>query len=111
MTNKKDQRPNENTEPVGVIEESGTPVSEQPDLPLHKPGLKLLKPLLRPAFLALAVALLASLHVFFNVTPQWLEQKTTYQVFTSEAGELFYSHQGDEILIDPGRRLRFDRSF
>ena len=94
------RQPNEKTEPVGVLEETGTPTPEQPDVSIKKPGLGLLKPLLRPAFWAITVGLLAGLYVYFNVTPRWLEQKTTYQVASSEAGELYYSHQGEQMRID-----------
>ena len=40
------------------------------------------------------------MYVFFNVSPTWLEQKTTYQVYSDEAGDLFYTHQGEPTRID-----------
>ncbi len=94
------RRPNEETEPVAVIEETGTPTADQPDVDLSKPGFGLLQPLLRPAFWAIVVALVAGLYVHFNVTPQWLEQKTTYEVATSEAGELSYINRGKQTHIE-----------
>lgn len=94
------ERPEDQEEPVGVIEEAATLTAEHPDVDLHKPGASLLQPLLRPAFWAITVALLASLYVFYFVTPQWLEQKTTYQVSTGDAGELFYIQRGEQLIID-----------
>src|SRR5690554_5598683 len=58
------------------------------------------RPWLQPAFWAITVALIAGLYVHLNVSAQWLEQKTTYQVTTNDAGELFYSHQGAQVRID-----------
>lgn len=98
--NSDDKQPDDKTEPAGVIEETATPGPDQPDVNLGKPGLAWLRPLLRPAFWALTVAMLASLYVHFFVSPQWLEQRTTYQVTASETGELFYVHQGEQIPID-----------
>lgn len=62
--------------------------------------LVMLRPLSHPAFLSLAVAIFASLWVHISVSPIWLEQKTVYQVFDNEAGELFYTVQGKDVQIE-----------
>jgi len=83
--NNNDKQPDKKTEPAGVTK---------------KPGLALLRPWLQPAFWAITLALLAGLYVHFNVSAQWLEQKTTYQVTANEAGELFYINKGEQTRID-----------
>ncbi|NNF15902.1 MAG: sodium:proton antiporter [Gammaproteobacteria bacterium] len=60
------------------------------------------RPLTRPAFVVILLALAASLYVAKNISPQWIEQKTTYQVETNAAGELFYLYRGiPRVISDP----------
>ncbi len=91
---------NGDKEPVAVIEEAATPATDQPNLSPSGHGLGLLRPLFRPAFWALVLGFTAGLYVFFNVTPSWIEQKTTYQVYSNESGELFYTNQGVPTRLD-----------
>jgi len=94
------KQPDEQIEPAGVAEKIATPVSVQSNVNLNKLRLALVRPWLQPAFWAITLALLAGLHVHFNVSTQWLEQKTTYQVTTNEVGELFYMYRGEQTRID-----------
>jgi len=55
--------------------------------------------LLGPAFWALAIALSASLYVSFYVSPQWIEQKTTYEVERNDSGDLTYTQRGVSTVV------------
>lgn len=45
-------------------------------------------------FWVLASCIIASLFVFFKIDPNWVEQKTVYQVQTDDAGNLSYIERG-----------------
>ena len=49
-----------------------------------------------PAFVALLLALAAGLYVSTQIDPVWVEQKTVYQVYTNDAGDLAYQFRGSE---------------
>lgn len=84
-------------EPVAGIEEAGTATLEQPDIPLRRAAY--LRPLLKPAFWAIAIGLLAALYVHAFVSPQWVEQKTTYQTYTNAQGQMAYLFSGEEYIV------------
>ena len=94
---KKDQPEKDSREPVAAIEEAATATPEQPDIELTRAPYLL--PLLKPAFWATTFGLLCALYVNSFVSPTWIEQKTSYQVYTNESGELAYSFRGSEEVI------------
>lgn len=94
---KKDQHQKDNKEPLAVIEEAATATPAQPDIEL--PRTTRLRPLLKPAFWATVFSLLCALYVNSFVSPTWIEQKTNYQVYTNQSGELAYSFKGSEKVI------------
>ena len=94
---KKDQPEKDSREPVAAIEEAGAAAPEQPDIALARAPY--LRPLLKPAFWATTFGLLCALYVNAFVSPSWVEQKTSYQVYTNESGELAYSFKGSEQVI------------
>jgi Na+/H+ antiporter NhaC len=85
---------------AGRTEDPDKSSLEQANMSFIQKCLLVLRPLSRPAFLSLAAAIFASLWVHAGVSPIWLEQKTVYQVFDNEAGELFYTVQGKKIQIE-----------
>jgi Na+/H+ antiporter NhaC len=97
--NSTDETSNEERyQPVAGIEEAATGTADQPDIQLESaPGLKPSK------FLALTIlilGLLASLYVAAKVDVHWIEQKTTYNTYTNDDGELAYTYKGEEVLIE-----------
>lgn len=98
---------NKNTlEPAAPIEEAAMPDSNQPDIALQQQSL--LQPLMKPAFWALCLSLLLALYVNMNITPQWREHKTVYQVYENDLGQLSYSQRGKEQpVVDP---IDYDQS-
>ncbi len=97
---------NSRVQPVASIEEAATATAEQPDITLTTG--RILKPLRKPAFLVLVFGLIAGLYVAASVAPQWLEQKTTYNVYTNGDGALAYTFRGTETLI--GEVVPYDQS-
>ncbi|MDG1026660.1 MAG: Na+/H+ antiporter NhaC family protein [Gammaproteobacteria bacterium] len=53
-----------------------------------------------PAFWAFSISVFASLYVHFFVSPTWVEQRTTIQVFVDDQGQHFYLQEGQTLLID-----------
>jgi Na+/H+ antiporter NhaC len=94
---KKDQPEKDSREPVAAIEEAATSSPDEPAIALAK--VPYLRPLLKPAFWAMTFGLLCALYVNAFVSPTWVEQKTSYQVYTNESGELAYSFKGSEQVI------------
>ncbi|MBR9800184.1 sodium:proton antiporter [bacterium] len=93
MTNEHDDRPDQpEFEPVPALEETGTGTPDQPDT-VHPAGSKSLRYL---AASLLIGALCGGLYVFAKVQPQWVEQKTTYNVREADNGELVYTFKGEE---------------
>ena len=92
-----DTRKNHTQEPIAGIEEAATATVDQPDADLQR--IAFLKPLLKPAFWAISIGLLCALYVNFFVSPVWIEQKTTYQVYTTQKGEVAYTFKGSEKII------------
>lgn len=92
-----DQKPplnDGNTEPVAVVEEAATATAHQPDVDLARASV--LRPLLKPAFWVVVLSLLSGLYVGSEVSREWREHKTTYQVFTNADGQLAYTLRGQE---------------
>ncbi|MEL7537082.1 MAG: Na+/H+ antiporter NhaC family protein [Pseudomonadota bacterium] len=56
----------------------------------------MLQRLTHPAFLTLVAAIAASLYIAASVDPVWTEQKTVYQVYENDGGELVYRFRGEE---------------
>ncbi len=52
-----------------------------------------------PALLVTLFGLLASLWVAFAVQPSWVEQKTTYNVYPNDAGDLVYRYRDEEVVL------------
>lgn len=89
------KQPDNNNDAVRVADQGGTAT------PGHNnsgPSFNFRR-LLGPAFWALALALSASLYVSFYVSPQWIEQKTTYEVERNVSGELTYTQRGVSTLV------------
>ncbi|MGI9286355.1 MAG: hypothetical protein ACR2P1_13275, partial [Pseudomonadales bacterium] len=84
------------SEPLGSIEEAATGTVVQPDVDVGQSRLGILQPLLRPAFWVMCIGLLAALYVNYFVSPTWREQKSTYQVYHNDAGDLAYTYKGEE---------------
>ena len=89
MTKSKEHR-----EPIAAIEEAGTTSSEEPGLLLAR--VPYLRPLLKPAFWVIVLSLFAGLFVHWQVNPQWIEVKNSYQVYSNEQGHLSYTYKGAE---------------
>jgi Na+/H+ antiporter NhaC len=93
-----DQSPEEeHFEPVAGIEQTATGTAEQPDIVVD--SAKVLKPSKLLAILILAFGLLASLYVAAKVDVHWIEQKTVYNTYSNNAGELVYIYKGQETLV------------
>ncbi len=93
-----DQSPEEeHFEPVAGIEQAATGTAEQPDILVD--SAKVLKPSKLLAILILAFGLLASLYVAAKVDVHWIEQKTVYNTYPNNAGELVYTYKGQETLV------------
>ncbi len=93
-----DQSPEEeHFEPVAGIEQTATGTAEQPDIVVD--SAKVLKPSKLLAILILAFGLLASLYVAAKVDVHWIEQKTVYNTYSNNAGELVYTYKGQETLV------------
>ena len=87
----------EHFEPVAGIEQAATGTAEQPDIVID--SAKVLKPSKLMAVLFLAFGLLASLYVAAKVDVHWIEQKTVYNTYPNEDGELVYIYKGEETLV------------
>ena len=85
-------------EPVASLEEAGISVSEHPDVDLK--DVPKLNPYGRVAFIFVVLGLIGSLYVFKGVEPTWVEQKTTYNVYENDAGEIAYLYKGKENLVE-----------
>ena len=85
-------------EPIAGIEEAATGTADQPDIRIDTAGF--LKPSKFLAALILGLGLLASLFVAAKVDVQWIEQKTTYNTYKNDAGQLAYTFKGAETLIE-----------
>lgn len=93
-----DQSPEEeHFEPVAGIEQTATGTAEQPDIVVD--SAKVLKPSKLLAILIPAFGLLASLYVAARVDVHWIEQKTVYNTYSNNAGELVYIYKGQETLV------------
>ncbi len=85
-------------EPVPAIEEAATGTAEQPDVAISDvPGLR---PARKYAALALLFGIIGSLFVFARVDARYLEQKTTYNVYPNDAGQLVYMFKGEESPVE-----------
>jgi len=85
-------------EPLAGIEESATGTADQPDVMVRSEGF--LKPSKWIATLILGFGLLASLYVAAKVDVHWVEQKSTFNTYNNDAGELAYTFKGEETLIE-----------
>ena len=81
-------------EPAAAVEEAATTGPEEPGVALDR--FPYLLPLLKPAFWVIVLSLMAGLYVHFQVQPQWIEVKNSYQVFSNEQGRLSYTFKGRE---------------
>lgn len=84
--------------PVSVIEEAATGTAEQPDVDLALA--ERLRPSRKMAAGIVTCGIVSSLFVFAQVDPQRQEQKTTYNVFENDAGQLAYMFKGEETLVE-----------
>lgn len=85
-------------EPVPVIEEAGTGTAEQPDIAVGSS--RVFRPMGPLAFAVLLCGIAGSLYVFARVDARYLEQKTTYNVYENESGQLVYRFKGEESLVE-----------
>lgn len=85
-------------EPFAGTEEAATDTVEQLDFKVDNANR--LRPLGRLAFAVVVVGIVGSLYVFTRVDARWLEQKTTYNVYENDEGQLVYQFQGEEILVE-----------
>ncbi|MEN8790913.1 MAG: Na+/H+ antiporter NhaC family protein [Lentimonas sp.] len=85
-------------EPVAGLEEANTGSADQPNLPTE--AAKGLKPWKFLSAFVLVFGIIASLYVSAKVSPNWLEQRTTYNTYTNDAGQLAYAFKGSEKLIE-----------
>ena len=85
-------------EPMAGIEEAATGTVDQPDVTIESAGP--LKPSKYLAVIVLVLGLGASLIVGAKVDVQWVEQKTLYNTYTNDDGELAYTFKGSETLIE-----------
>lgn len=81
-----------------AIEEAATGTAEQPDV--ANDSARSLQPSRRIAAIVLLSAIIASLYVFARVERRWLEQKTTYNVYQNDAGQLVYMYKGQETPVE-----------
>ncbi|QDT14727.1 Na+/H+ antiporter NhaC family protein [Alienimonas californiensis] len=92
--------------PVPVVEEAAVGPVEPPAVPAA------VAKRLRPSHLLAAVVLLgglaAGVFVYSQVAPQWREQKTTFNVYQNESGELAYRYSGEELPV--GEVVPYDTS-
>lgn len=86
------------TEPLSVLEEAATFTAEQPDVDVHNASEH--RPLRRYAAILLIAGLVGSLYVSARVEPTWLEQRTAYNVFENDAGQLVYVFKGEEVPVE-----------
>ncbi len=85
-------------EPISAVEEASTGTAEQPDV-----GTDIaqdLRPSRKLAALVLLCGMAGSLYVYARVPPQWQEQKTTYNVYKNDSGQLVYRYKGDETPVE-----------
>ena len=94
--NDHDPNPNER-HPVPAIEEAATGTVEQPDVSSNGTGR--LRPASKAAVLVLAGGLIGSLLVANLARPRWVSQKSTYEVFDTESGDLAYLFKGQETSL------------
>lgn len=85
-------------EPVPAIEEAATGTANQPDI--ASDIAKTLRPSRKTAAFVVLCGLVGSLYVFARVQPQWQEQKTTYNVYESDSGQLVYMYKGEETPVE-----------
>lgn len=85
-------------EPIAGIEEAATGTADQPDIRIGSSGF--LKPSKFAAAIILVVGLTASLIIAAKVDVTWLEQKSTYNTYSNDAGQLAYTFKGAETLIE-----------
>lgn len=85
-------------EPIAGIEEAATGTADQPDVRIGSSGF--LKPSKFLAALILVVGLITSLVIAAKIDVQWIEQKSTYNTFTNDAGQLAYTFKGAETIIE-----------
>jgi len=97
MSDPHDERSDDNGVPLAPLEEAATGAKPPPHMAGDIPTW--LRPLRKPAFFITCGALIASLWVAFNVTPTWVEQKTTYNVYTNAVGELVYRYRDAERAV------------
>lgn len=89
--------PQEDLQPVPAIEQASTGTVHQPDVP---PSVaRRMQPRKSAAWVLLG-GLIASLYVFMGVSPRWIEQKSTYNVYENEEGSLAYKIKGKETLVE-----------
>lgn len=98
-SHQQDEPPSDDTSlaPVPVIEESATGTAEQPDLDPRTA--RMFRVSRRLAAFVVLAGIVASLFVYACVEPQRREQKTVFNVYTNEAGELVYKFKGQETPV------------
>ncbi len=84
--------------PMAGIEEAATGTVEQPDVTIESAAV--LKPSKYLAILVLVLGLAASLYVGAKVDVHWVEQKTVYDTYKNDDGQLAYTFKGSEALIE-----------
>lgn len=85
-------------EPIPAIEEAGTGTANQPDIAMSDvPGMRPSRGL---AAAVVVFGIVCSLYVFAKVDAVWLEQKTTYNVYKNDDGQLVYKFKGEESPVN-----------
>lgn len=85
-------------EPIAGIEEAAPGTVEQPDVTVASSGH--LQPSKYLAVFVLVFGLAASLYVGSKVDVHWIEQRTTYNTYLNDDGQLAYTFKGSEALIE-----------
>ena len=92
-----DSQSQDDLQPVSAVEQAGTGTVAQPDVP---PEVAQRMQPRRSAAWVLLGGLIASLYVFMAVSPRWIEQKSTYNVYENDDGNLAYIIKGKETLVE-----------
>lgn len=101
-SNNEDRQPEATDEshlvPIPAIEEASTGTSEQPDV--DSDLAESMRPSRKLAAAIFVCGIVGSLFVFAQVEPTRQEQKTTFNVFENDAGQLVYMFKGEETLVE-----------
>ncbi|QDT63590.1 Na+/H+ antiporter NhaC family protein [Calycomorphotria hydatis] len=93
-----DQEGRPDCEPVPAIEEAATGTAEQPDI--ASKFAKVFRPAHKIPAIVWVCGIICSLYVFTFVEPMRQEQKTTYNVYENDSGQLAYLFKGEEKILE-----------